>query len=112
MDLRSGTGNPTLSGKIGRKGWGTLVSSFTGDLQKWYPLVVCFRQEEKAGRKAGPPADGALTYGHENIFEGFYTTHVWRGIFASFDVHRITNPGYNRDRGPVVAPALRLHVDF
>jgi hypothetical protein len=56
--------------------------------------------------------DGALTYGHEKIFEGFYTTHVWRGIFASFDLHRITNPGYNRDRGPVIAPALRLHVDF
>ena len=33
-------------------------------------------------------------------------------IFASCDVHRITNPGYNRDRVPVVALALRLHVDF
>ncbi|HEX7958553.1 MAG TPA: hypothetical protein VF493_01460 [Terriglobales bacterium] len=22
------------------------------------------------------------------------------------------NPGYNQDRGPVVVPGLRLHVDF
>ena len=25
--------------------------------------------------------DGALTYGHEKIFEGYYTLHLWRGIF-------------------------------
>jgi hypothetical protein len=56
--------------------------------------------------------DGALTYGQEKIFEGFYTAHVWRGIFASFDVQRIANPGYNRDRGPALVPGLRLHVDF
>ncbi|MFY9527275.1 MAG: carbohydrate porin [Candidatus Acidiferrales bacterium] len=56
--------------------------------------------------------DGALTYGHEKIFEGYYTLHVWRGIFTSFDLQRINNPGYNKDRGPVVVPGLRLHVDF
>jgi len=56
--------------------------------------------------------DGALTYGHEKIFEGFYTAHLWRGLFASFDLQHINNPGYNKDRGPVTVPGLRLHVDF
>jgi carbohydrate-selective porin OprB len=56
--------------------------------------------------------DGALTYGRENIFEGYYNLHMWRGIFAALDLQHITNPGYNRDRGPVVVPALRLHLEF
>lgn len=56
--------------------------------------------------------DGTLTYGRETIVETYYTVHLWRGIFASADLQHINNPGYNRDRGPVWAPALRLHVDF
>ena len=56
--------------------------------------------------------DGALTYGRETIFEGYYTAHLWRGVFGSFDLQHINNPGYNRDRGPVLVPALRLHADF
>ncbi len=56
--------------------------------------------------------DGALNYGRETIVEAYYTVHFWRGVFGSFDLHHINNPGYNRDRGPVLAPALRLHVDF
>jgi carbohydrate-selective porin OprB len=56
--------------------------------------------------------DGGLTYGHEKIFEGFYTAHLWRGFFASFDMQHINNPGYNKARGPVTVPALRFHVDF
>ena len=56
--------------------------------------------------------DGALNYGRENIFEGYYTLHMWRGIFSSVDLQHINNPGYNRDRGPVLAVALRLHLEF
>ncbi len=56
--------------------------------------------------------DGALTYGPEKIFEGFYTAHLWRGFFASFDLQHINNPGYNQARGPVTVPGLRLHVDL
>ncbi|HEV2491713.1 MAG TPA: carbohydrate porin [Terriglobia bacterium] len=56
--------------------------------------------------------DGGLTYGRERIFEGYYTAHLWRGVFASVDLQHVTNPGYNRDRGPVLVPSLRLHVDF
>jgi high affinity Mn2+ porin len=56
--------------------------------------------------------DGKLNYGRENIAEFYYTLHIWRGIFSSFDFQAVDHPGYNRDRGPVFAAALRLHVDF
>jgi high affinity Mn2+ porin len=56
--------------------------------------------------------DGALTPGSEKIVEAFYTAHVWRGFFAAFDLQHVNNPGYNKARGPVLVPTLRLHVEF
>ncbi|MGA7027524.1 MAG: carbohydrate porin [Candidatus Acidiferrales bacterium] len=56
--------------------------------------------------------DGGLTCGPEKIVEGFYTTHVWRGFFVSGDLQHVNNPGYNKVRGPVLVPGVRLHVDF
>ncbi len=56
--------------------------------------------------------DGGLTYGPEKIFEGFYTAHLWRGFFASFDLQHINNPGYNMVRGPVTVPGVRFHTEF
>ncbi|MGH9435089.1 MAG: carbohydrate porin [Terriglobia bacterium] len=56
--------------------------------------------------------DGGLSYGLEQIFETYYTFHIWRGVFGAVDLQHIANPGYNRARGPVLVPSLRLHVDF
>jgi high affinity Mn2+ porin len=56
--------------------------------------------------------DGALLYGRENIFEAYYTAHVWRGIYLAPGLQHINNPGYNRARGPVLVPTFRFHVDF
>ena len=56
--------------------------------------------------------DGKLTYGREKIFEAYYNLHLWRGVFASADLQHINNPGYNRDRGPVLVRGLRAHIDF
>jgi high affinity Mn2+ porin len=56
--------------------------------------------------------DGRLNYGRETIEESFYTLHLWRGVYPSFDLQHINNPGYNRDRGPVLVPSLRLHLEF
>ena len=56
--------------------------------------------------------DGALRYGRENIVETYYTAHLWRGIYIAPGVQHINNPGYNRDRGPVTVPTLRLHTEF
>jgi high affinity Mn2+ porin len=56
--------------------------------------------------------DGKLNYGRENILESYYTVHAWRGIYFAPGVQHIVNPGYNRDRGPVVVPSLRAHIEF
>jgi high affinity Mn2+ porin len=56
--------------------------------------------------------DGTLRYGPERIIEAYYTAHIFRGLFASIDLQSIQNPGYNRDRGPVLVPTARLHIDF
>ncbi len=56
--------------------------------------------------------DGGLRYGRENIFESYYTAHIWRGIYLAPGAQHINNPGYNRDRGPVVVPTFRAHVEF
>jgi high affinity Mn2+ porin len=56
--------------------------------------------------------DGRLNYGRETIVEAYYTLHLWRGFYPSAGVLHINNPGYNRDRGPVIVPTLRLHVEF
>jgi len=44
--------------------------------------------------------------------ESYYTVHLWRGFYAAPGVQHINNPGYNKDRGPVVVPTFRLHAEF
>jgi len=56
--------------------------------------------------------DGALRYGRENILETYYTAHLWRGLYAAPGLQHIVNPGYNRDRGPVLVPSFRMHAEF
>jgi len=75
-------------------------------------IVAAHQQYLALGGSGFLLGDGNLTYGHEKIVEAFYTAHLWRGFFTSFDLQHINNPGYNKDRGPVTVPGLRLHVDF
>ncbi len=55
--------------------------------------------------------DGALSYGREQIVEGYYNFHVWRGVFLAADLQHVWNPGYNRDRGPALVASFRFHVE-
>lgn len=55
--------------------------------------------------------DGGLNYGLEKIFETYYTAHVWRGISVAFDYQHVTDPGYNRDRGPASVVSFRVHIE-
>lgn len=55
--------------------------------------------------------DGALRYGLEKIFETYYTAHIWRGISFAVDYQYVTNPGYNKDRGPASVVSFRFHVE-
>ena len=56
--------------------------------------------------------DGRLLYGPETVSETYYNARVLPWLFASIDLQHITNPAFNRDRGPVWIPSLRLHVEL
>ena len=56
--------------------------------------------------------DGKLSYGRESLLEGYYTAHVWRGLFLGPDLQFVNNPGYNRARGPVWVPSFRIHIEL
>ena len=55
--------------------------------------------------------DGGLSYGLKKIFETYYTVHAWRGVSFAIDYQHVTNPGYNRDRGPASVVGFRVHVE-
>ena len=56
--------------------------------------------------------DGALNYKPEQLFETYYSLHVWRNTFLTADYQRMKNPAYNADRGPADFFAMRLHAEF
>ncbi len=56
--------------------------------------------------------DGKLNYAREDIVEGYYNLHAWRGVYYALDLQYINHPGYNQDRGPVLVESVRMHVDF
>ena len=56
--------------------------------------------------------DGNLNYGREHIVEWYYNAHLWRGLYAAGGGSLIAHPGYNRDRGPLYIPSIRVHIDF
>ena len=57
--------------------------------------------------------DGALNYGQEWITEVYYSFKLLRyGLWLSPDYQLIINPAYNRDRGPIHAFGLRVHVEI
>ncbi len=56
--------------------------------------------------------DGRLRYGLETVSETYYSAEVVPWLFATLDLQHITNPAYNRDRGPVWVGTLRLHMEF
>lgn len=55
--------------------------------------------------------DGSLNYGLEKIFESYYTAHIWRGVSFAADYQHVTDPGYNRDRGPASVISFRIHIE-
>jgi high affinity Mn2+ porin len=57
--------------------------------------------------------DGKLNYSPEFTFEAYYNLRIRKGLYVSLDWQAIANPGYNRDRGPVLdVIALRVHYEF
>ena len=57
--------------------------------------------------------DGKLPHpGPEKIIESYYALSVLQYAHLSLDYQFVTNPGYNRDRGPVSIFAVRVHAQF
>jgi high affinity Mn2+ porin len=56
--------------------------------------------------------DGALNYGWEKAIETYYDFQLWKTLHATLDYQFVTNPAYNRDRGPVSILGARLHWEF
>jgi high affinity Mn2+ porin len=56
--------------------------------------------------------DGALNYAPEYLWESYYSAHVYRGFYATFDAQHYNNLAYNHDRGPVWVESVRLHIEF
>lgn len=57
--------------------------------------------------------DGELrNSGPEQIIEAFYSFAVIQGVYIGADYQFVSNPGYNRDRGPVSIFGVRLHGEF
>lgn len=56
--------------------------------------------------------DGNLSFGLEKILETYYDFQIWKTIHVSFDYQFITNPAFNRDRGPVSVFGARMHWEF
>jgi high affinity Mn2+ porin len=57
--------------------------------------------------------DGRLPHaGAERILEVYYRLAVASDSHVTLDYQRVTNPAYNRDRGPVSILALRVHTEF
>jgi high affinity Mn2+ porin len=56
--------------------------------------------------------DGNLNYGWEKIIEAYYDFKIWKSIHGAFDYQFVTDPAFNRDRGPVSIFGARLHWEF
>ena len=56
--------------------------------------------------------DGDLNYGWEKVLETYYDVQVCKTIHATLDFQFVSNPAYNRDRGPVSILGARLHWEF
>ncbi len=78
----------------------------TNGISRWHQLYL------ELGGNGFLLGDGRLTYDREDILETYYTAHLWRGVYVSPDLQWAAHPGYNKDRGPVIVPGLRLHLEL
>jgi len=56
--------------------------------------------------------DGALNYGTERLVETYYQVLLAKALRFTIDYQFVSNPAYNRDRGPVSVFAARVHWEF
>ena len=62
--------------------------------------------------KNGYTGDGALSYCPEKILETYYDFQICEHVHGALDYQFISDPAFNRDRGPVSVIGARLHWEF
>lgn len=85
-----------------RLGVALAVSGLSGDHRRYL----------EAGGMGFVLGDGKLRYAPEEIVEAYYRIALGRSVQIGPDVQYLVHPGYNADRGPGWAVALRLHVEY
>ena len=56
--------------------------------------------------------DGRQTYGAEKVLETYYSMRVNPTLTLAVNYQHVSNPAYNRDRGPVSIFGIRAHAEF
>jgi high affinity Mn2+ porin len=104
---RLASGGVSMKGGIWKRPFDTIATAFTAS-----GLSAVHAQYLADGGLDFIIGDGALRSGPEYVSESYYSARLFQGFFATFDFQRIINPAFNRDRGPVWIPTLRLHMEL
>ena len=101
----------TLGSSIKGAFWGRPGDTFgfAGVLNGISGVHSDFFQQGGTGILVG---DGTLSYGWEKILETYYDVQVWKSLHLTADYQFVSNPAYNRDRGPVHILGARMHWEF
>ena len=75
-------------------------------------LSTAAKEYFSAGGMGVLVGDGLLNYGAEKIMENYYAIQLTSALNITLNYQYVTNPGYNRDRGPVSIYGVRIHTIF
>ncbi len=56
--------------------------------------------------------DGHIHAGAERVLDIFYSANLHKSYWLAGDYQHISNPGFNRDRGPVDVFSVKIHGEF
>ena len=106
IDRSLATGVLLKGGDWGRPGDTVGAAAYVNGLSRAH------RRYLSAGGQTFFLGDGRLAYGSERTMEAFYSAAVAKRVWLTFNVQRMENPGYNRDRGPANFLGFRLHTEI
>jgi high affinity Mn2+ porin len=101
---RLATAGISITGQRWRRPFDTLATEFTASGISGIHALYLTR-----GGYDFLIGDGRLRYGPEYISE---TYSCWRSKRPGSTRALVSNPAYNRDRGPVWIPSVRLHIEL
>jgi len=104
---RLASGGISITGARWKRPFDTMATGFTAS-----GIAAVHTQYLARGGLDFIIGDGRLRYAPEYASESYYSAHLRPGVFATFDLQRVVNPAYNRDRGPLWIPSVRLHVEL